>query len=133
MPRRTTPAPTPYIPPEETDAVNINDIGITPQLFGTLTNIRTTAIPTTTTPPPPANLTSPIEPNGLVFTGNTHLSNGDFSRQVTGAAGINDFSIFNNYVHYSNSNATSPITFNPRTLLQESVTRFEVYRQKFRN
>jgi hypothetical protein len=36
-------------------------------------------------------------------------------------------------VHYSNSNATSPITFNPRTLLQESVTRFEVYRQKFRN
>jgi hypothetical protein len=135
MPRRTTTTPTPYVPPEQINANNLNDIGQTPQLFGTLSNIRTTTSSTTTTPPPPPNLPSLIAPNGFDFTGNSHLSNGNFSRQVTGAAGINDFAIFNDYIHYVNSSATviSPvIRFNPSSLLQEAVTRFEVYRQQFR-
>jgi len=133
MPRRTTPPPTQVITPEETLAVNINDIGSTPQLFGTATNIRTTAQPTTTTPPPPTNLVSPIEPNGLNFNNNTYLSNGNFSRQVTGAVGINDFSIFNDYIHYTNPNSSSITRFNPRLLLQQAVTRFEIYRTQYRS
>jgi len=135
MPRRTTSTLPPYVPPEETSSNNLNDIEKTPQLVGPFLNVRTTTSSTTTTPAPPVNLVSPIAPSGLVFTGNAYLSNGNFSRQVTGAAGINDFSIFNDYIHYVNGSATvmSPvIKFNPRNLLQQVVTRFEVYRQQFR-
>lgn len=135
MPRRTTTTLPPYVPSEQISANNLNDIEKTPQLVGPFSNVRTTTSSTTTTPAPPVNLISPIAPSGLVFAGNAHLSNGNFSRQVTGAAGINDFSIFNDYIHYVNSSAgaTSPvIKFNPRNLLQQAVTRFEVYRQQFR-
>jgi hypothetical protein len=135
MPRRTTTTRPPYIPAEQTNENNLNDIEKTPQLVGPFLNVRTTTSSTTTTPAPPVNLVSPIAPNGLVFTGNAYLSNGDLSRQTTGAAGINDFSIFNDYIHSVNSSTTatsSVIKFNPSSLLQRTVTRFEVYKKQFR-
>lgn len=131
MPRRTTTTRPPYVPPEQTNENNLNDIEITPQLVAPFSNVRTTTSFTTTTPAPPINVASPIAPNGLVFTGNAYLSNGDLSRRATGAAGINDFSIFNDYIHYANGSSVT--TFNPRSLLQEAVIRFEVYRKQFRN
>lgn len=131
MPRRIRTTPPPYVPPEQSNPINLNDVGKTPQLVGELSDIRTTTSSTTTTLPPPPNLISPIAPNGLDFTANAHLSNGNFSRQVTGAAGINDFSIFNDYIHYTNTSAV--VRFNPRNLLEQAVTKFEIYRQQFRN
>jgi hypothetical protein len=127
MPRRTTTTRPPYTPAEQAD--NSNDIETTPQLVAPFSNVRTTTPPITTTPAPPVSLISPIAPSGLGFTEN--LSNGNLSRQVTGAAGINDFSIFNNYIHYVNP-GMNVSQFNPQNLLQAAVTRFELYRRQFR-
>jgi hypothetical protein len=73
-----------------------------------------------------------VAPNGLVWNENSNLSNGLSSRLITGAAGINDFTIVNPYIHYA-SPIGSTIQFDPRSLLELATTRFNIYSSQFRN
>lgn len=90
----------------------------------------------TTTSAPVVNVNSnavPIlAPNGLIWTENSNLSNGLSSRLIAGAAGINDFTIVNPYIHYSNT-ARNVIQFDPTSLLELATDRFNIYSSQYRN
>lgn len=89
---------------------------------------------TTTTPPPLVvnpNAVPIVAPNGLVWNENPNLSNGLASRLIAGAAGINDFTIVNPYIHYE-SPPGNVITFDPRSLLQLATQRFNIYSSQYR-
>ena len=103
---------------------------------------------TTTTPPPPFRTERSIPtPVGLNFVENTDLSNGNLSRQITNYYGINDFSIFNPYIHYVNPNGNygdvmselgvggytgEPTKIYTMSFLIEATNRFEIYSLKYR-
>jgi hypothetical protein len=89
----------------------------------------------TTTQAPQFNVNSNaipiVKPLGLAWPENQALSNGLYSRSVTGAAGINDFTIVNPYIHYDNTQ--SVIQFNPMSLLELATQRFNIYSSQYRN
>jgi hypothetical protein len=103
---------------------------------------------TTTTPQPKATFVgrSIVAPNGLNFSENTDLSNGNYSRQVNNYYGINDFSLFNPYIHYSSNSASAgnamsdfgvagesnALKINVWSFLQEASVRFEIYSRQYR-
>lgn len=80
---------------------------------------------------------SPLNRNGLNFTENSYLSNASLSRDLS----INDFQIFNSYVHYvPNPNGgdgqleTVPYAFkiNTSEFYNKAVSRFNIYNTKYR-
>jgi hypothetical protein len=86
---------------------------------------------------------SPVAPNGLVFNKNENLSNGFASLSRS----INDFNVFNSYIHYAGSNTINqalssfgvnvltndPKRINVYSKLIFSQNRFEIYNRNFRN
>ena len=92
-------------------------------------SVSTTPSPTLPINP---NAVPIVAPNGLVWNENSNLSNGLASRLVAGAAGINDFTIVNPYIHYASSQMGSVITFDPRSLLQLATQRFNIYSSQYR-
>lgn len=94
-----------------------------------------TSVSTTSTPPPNilnSTSISILAPEGLSWSSNNNLSNGLSSRSVTSAAGIDDFTIVNPYIHYM-SNNSSVIQFDPTSLLELSTIRFNIYSLQYRN
>jgi len=73
-----------------------------------------------------------LAPNGFVWNENSNLSNGLSSRLIAGAAGINDFTIVNPYIHYA-SPMGAVIQFDPTSLLELATTRFNIYSSQYRN
>jgi hypothetical protein len=121
-----------YIPEQETNLKNKNNVAAYPQIFPPSGNIFGSTT-TSTTPPPPNNQISPIEPSGLSWPLNSFLSNGNASRQEANAYGINDFTIVNPYIHYTNPTSDNIITIDPTQLLEEAPFRFNIYSSQFRN
>jgi len=94
-------------------------------------NVSTTLAPTVTVDP---NGVPIVAPNGLIWPENNNLSNGLSSRLIAGAAGINDFTIVNPYIHYATPQVGgSVIKFDPTSLLELATERFNIYSSQYRN
>ncbi|NDB85979.1 MAG: hypothetical protein EB127_25255 [Alphaproteobacteria bacterium] len=94
-------------------------------------SVTTTQAPAVTVNP---NAVPILAPNGLIWTENSNLSNGLSSRLIAGAAGINDFTIVNPYIHYATPQAGgNVIKFDPTSLLELATERFNIYSSQYRN
>lgn len=97
-------------------------------------SVSTTPAPTFNVNP---NAIPILAPNGLSWNENPNLSNGLASKLVTGASGIDDFTIINPYIHYSTYSLTgmggTVIQFDPTSLLEVATERFNIYSSQYRN
>lgn len=90
---------------------------------------------------PNNNNTSLVAQNGLVFNGNSDLSNGLSSLLTAAASGITDFTAYNAYIHYDSlgggggflSSSAPARKINIMNNIVLASQRFEIYSRQYRN